>query len=71
MELPLWLPDKVSAMNKIDAGKAMLSGLTHMPLAEIIQSTLDWYKDEPERDWPAGMSERKERQLLEAWRAGS
>ncbi len=68
MGLPLWLPKALLNMSKVSARKAVDAGMTLMPLEDIVQSTIDWFRDEPEREWPAGMSEDQEQRLLEAWR---
>lgn len=67
MELPLWLPDAALNMSRVSAAKAVESGLSLMPLVDIIDSTLQWYRQEPPREWPAGMSAARERELLDAW----
>lgn len=68
MGLPLWLPEAQLNMSKVSARKAVDTGMTLMPLEDIIQSTIDWFRDEPEREWPAGMPEDQEQRLLETWR---
>jgi hypothetical protein len=56
-------------MSRISARKAVESGLKLMPLKDIIQTTLDWFRDEPERDWPAGLRVDQERELIFAWKS--
>jgi len=68
MELPLWLPDDMLDMSRVNAGKAYAAGLTLQPLDDTIRSTLDWYQQEPERDWPAGLAAEREQAVLTAWR---
>ena len=65
MEFPLWLPESHINMSLFNAGKAIASGMTLMPLEEIVSSTLEWFQGEPQRDWPAGLDETRERELLE------
>jgi hypothetical protein len=67
MELPLWLPEAAQNMSRVSAAKAVASGLSLMPLKDIIESTLQWYRQEPPRQWPAGISAGRERELLDAW----
>lgn len=69
MGLPLWLPDDLLDMSRVSARKAVESGLKLMPLKDIIQTTLDWFRDEPERDWPAGLPVDQERELILAWKS--
>ena len=69
MGLPLWLPDESLNMSRLSTRKAVESGLKLMPLKEIIQTTLDWFRDEPERGWPAGLSAEQERDVILAWKS--
>ncbi len=64
MELPLWLPESHVNMSRVSSQKAVGAGLTLMPLEEIVASTLEWFKQEPKRDWPAGLDPKKEQDLL-------
>jgi len=67
MELPLWLPSEVLGMSRVSAKKAYAAGLSLMSLEEMIRSTLDWYQQQPEQEWPAGLAEDKEKTVLDAW----
>jgi 2'-hydroxyisoflavone reductase len=80
-EVPLWLPAENVAMSglmSVDCGRALAAGLTFRPLAESIRDTLDWDRTrsgpvEPYRLFgielpPAGLSENRESELLQAWR---
>ncbi len=71
MGLPLWLPEKMLNMSRVSASKAKASGLQLMPLPEVIRDTLGWYDQQPERDWPAGISAERESEILRAWREKS
>ena len=64
MEFPLWLPDSHINMSLVSASKAMESGLQLMPLEQVVRSTLDWFKTNPEQDWPAGLASDRETKLL-------
>ena len=69
MELPLWVPtspDSV-AFSRISVEKAKRDGLRFRPLVETTADTLAWYREQPERDWPAGLPAEKETDLLRAW----
>lgn len=68
MELPLWLPEEHINTSRVSARKAVDSGMELMPLPEVVRSTLDWFNNEPARDWPAGLSPEKEAALLAAVR---
>jgi 2'-hydroxyisoflavone reductase len=67
MELPLWLPTAMLGMSRVSAKKAFDQGLSLMSLEETIRSTLEWYRQQPEQDWPAGLDADKEKAALEAW----
>jgi 2'-hydroxyisoflavone reductase len=71
MELPLWLPDESLNMSRLSTRKAVEYGLKLMPLKDIIQTTLDWYRDEPEHDWPAGLPVEQELAVILAWKSRS
>ncbi len=71
MGLPLWLPETAINMSRVCVDKALSTGLTLRPIEETIADTLDWYRSEPVRDWPAGISRETEQQLLQAWQAES
>lgn len=66
MELPLWIPDAVQA---VDCSKALTDGLVFRPLDETVQDTLAWDKSRPpDVERRAGLAPEKEAQVLEAWR---
>lgn len=67
MELPLWLPKKMLGMSRVSAKKAYAAGLSLMPLEETIRSTLEWYRQQPAQEWPAGLAAEKEKNALDAW----
>lgn len=69
MELPLWVPtgpDSV-AFSRISVEKAKSAGLSFRPLIDTVTDTLAWYRTQPERTWPAGLSAEREASLLRAW----
>ncbi len=66
MGLPLWLPEAAQNMSRVSAAKAAATGLNLRPLTDIINDTLNWYQQQPARDWPAGISREKEREVLAA-----
>jgi 2'-hydroxyisoflavone reductase len=66
MELPLWLPESHINMSLVSAKKALDAGLKLMPLTEVVKSTLDWFNNEPAKEWPAGLASEKEQKLLAA-----
>jgi 2'-hydroxyisoflavone reductase len=75
-ELPLWIPESdpsEAGMSQIDIRKALSAGLTFRPLAETIQSTLDWANSRPaDHTWRAGLSKAREIELLKlAGQAGA
>lgn len=72
-DLPLW----ISSSNEkgfwhFDYRKAIASSLISRPLAETIRDTLTWESGRPApRQWRAGLTPERERELLEAWAARS
>ncbi len=80
-EMPLWLPESVNGMLRMNVSRAIGSGLTFRPLAETVADTLEWdrMRSAQDRDGPrrlasgatarGGMSPERERALLEAWRS--
>jgi 2'-hydroxyisoflavone reductase len=80
-EVPLWLPAdnlQMSGLMAVDCDKAIASGLSFRPLSRSIRDTLEWDRTrrgpiEPYRlfgiELPlAGLSEERERELLQAWK---
>lgn len=67
-ELPLWIPQGEDTINKASSARAVAAGLTHRPLADTVQATLEWSKglglDRPLR---AGLTRAREADLLAAW----
>jgi 2'-hydroxyisoflavone reductase len=72
-ELPLWAPGRLKSENsgllKVDVGRAVAAGLTFRPLAHTVRDTLEWNSTQPPgREWKAGMTPKRERELLQAWK---
>jgi 2'-hydroxyisoflavone reductase len=67
MELPLCLPESHINMSLVSATKAVSSGLNLMPLEDVVSSTLDWFQNLSEQDWPAGLAAEKEAASLAEW----
>jgi 2'-hydroxyisoflavone reductase len=70
MELPLWLPTSMNAINTARSDKAYAAGLTFRPIAETVRDTLAWdatlSPDAPRR---AGLAPAREAAVLDAWRS--
>ena len=61
----MWLADpQWVGMNQADVSRAETAGLSHRPLEDTIQGTLDEAETTDEVIWP-----ERERELLEAWRS--
>ena len=66
MELPLWIEDESDkGLHRADISRATAAGLTHRPLAETIEATLEV----AETTDTAGLSPEREAALLAAWEA--
>jgi 2'-hydroxyisoflavone reductase len=64
MELPLWIEDESDkGLHRADISRAAATGLTHRPLAETVQATLEL----AETTDSAGLSPERETALLESW----
>jgi 2'-hydroxyisoflavone reductase len=68
MELPLWLPASMDAINSARSEKAYAAGLTFRPIADTVRDTLAWDAtlptDAPRR---AGLDTAREAAVLDAW----
>jgi 2'-hydroxyisoflavone reductase len=72
MELPLWLADpEWAGMLETDVSRALDAGLSFRPLRETIRDTLEWdsERDPEARAGDVGLAPKRERELLESWRA--
>jgi len=69
IELPVWMPgEEYRGLLAVDIRKAVVAGLTFRPLAQTVHDTLDWDATRPsEREWKAGMTPDRERELLQTW----
>ena len=66
MELPLWIEDEADkGLHRADISRATQTGLTHRPLPETVEATLEL----AETTEAAGLSPEREAALLEAWAA--
>jgi len=67
-DLPLWTGSnpKMPGFLNVHVTKALQAGLRFRPLSEIVRDTLTWIQNEPtDRRWHAGLTEERERELLE------
>jgi 2'-hydroxyisoflavone reductase len=74
MELPLWLPASMNAINTARSDKAYAAGLTFRPIAETVRDTLAWDATlPPDAERRAGLTPAREAAVLDAWkqRAGN
>lgn len=68
-EMPVWLPEKESAMDTCSNARAIAAGLKIRPLAETFRDTLAWAKTRPaDYAWRAGMKPEREAELLREWK---
>jgi 2'-hydroxyisoflavone reductase len=67
-DLPLWLPEFASAMQRVSIAKGIDAGLTFRPLAETIVDTLAWDNTRPsDTQRKNGITHERESELLELW----
>ena len=69
-ELPMWHPQYPGA-HSYDSSKAIAAGLRHRPFAETVADTLAWDRARGRQPLRAGLSDERERELLDRWRAES
>lgn len=70
MEIPMWIPGPDHAhFMRVDCGKAKSVGLQFRPLGLTAKATINWAAKRPkDYRWQAGLSEKKEAAILEAWK---
>ena len=68
-EIPLWLPEAVWGMSRVNIFRALESGLKFRPLSETVADTLTWEQNRPnDYEWVNGLKPEREAELLEIWR---
>jgi len=70
-DLPLWLSSREAGFHAFDTSRALAEGLQFRPLEETIADTRAWDAERGRPELAAGMSRRREAELLAAWRAAS
>jgi 2'-hydroxyisoflavone reductase len=75
-DMPVWMPaqGEVAGFCQISIHKALGKGLTFRPFSDTTQATLEWIREQPpERQeiLKAGITARREAELLATWRARS
>lgn len=67
-DLPLWLPEFASAMQRVNISKALNAGLTFRLLEETVKDTLAWdYTRQMDSKRVYGISSERESEFLELW----
>ena len=67
-EIPIWLPEKESALFTCSNARAIGAGLKFRPIEETIRDTLAWARTRPDNHaWRAGMTAEREAELLREW----
>ena len=74
--MPLWMParDNRVGFNRFDLTRSLEAGLTYRPLAVTARDTLDYHTSRPierQQHMRAGISAKRERELLDAWHAAA
>jgi 2'-hydroxyisoflavone reductase len=70
-EMPLWVPREYAGMLAVDCGRAVAEGLVFRPLSETIKDVLEWDRARAEEEPAAGLSPKREKELLLAWHGGT
>ena len=71
-DMPIWIPG--DPLSSVDNSRAMQSGLTFRPLAEIAADTLAWHKTRPaaeQSELKIGIKAEREKEVLAAWHGRS
>jgi 2'-hydroxyisoflavone reductase len=69
-EMPVWMPEKESAMDTCSNARAIAAGLKFRSIEETMRDTLAWAKTRPaDHTWRAGMKSEREAELLQEWHA--
>lgn len=63
---PLWFPEPQIPFDEVDSSRALAAGLLFRPTVETARDTLGWLG--PASDLAAGLSPRREREILALWR---
>ncbi len=67
-EMPVWLPEKDSALDTCSNARASAAGLKFRSIEDTIRDTLAWSRTRPsDHVWRAGMRPEREAELLRAW----
>jgi 2'-hydroxyisoflavone reductase len=77
-EFPLWIPQEGdgAGFHQRDVSKAVKAGMTFRPISDTAKVTLDWFNGVPEKMQPnllppGRLTPEREREILEAFRAGA
>jgi 2'-hydroxyisoflavone reductase len=65
---PLWAADEDPGFSAASPTKAYAAGLSPRPLADTIKDTLAWIGEQAGPPTDMGLSQQRERELLEEWR---
>ncbi len=69
-KMPLWNRERhgrKAGLYAIDSSKARDAGLQHRSLRESARDTLRWLRQQPRREWNAGINRLRERDILKFW----
>ncbi|KIL52172.1 NAD-dependent epimerase/dehydratase family protein [Jeotgalibacillus soli] len=70
VDMPFWIPKNKkypTGFVLADASKAMTQGLTFRPIEETVSDTYMWQAAREDHKWRAGLSNEKEKELLEQY----
>jgi 2'-hydroxyisoflavone reductase len=72
VELPLWIPESepdAAGFFSFSVARALEAGLRFRPILDTVLDTLGWSRGRPDGyTWRAGLTQERERELLETWR---
>jgi len=69
VDLPLWLPEHMGGLSRVNVDKALADGLTFRPVETTVRDLLTWYEAHHEGELQAGLSAERNAELLKFWDA--
>jgi 2'-hydroxyisoflavone reductase len=68
VELPVWVPEEMSALHRTLNGRALGAGLVSRPIGDTVRDTHEWMQANPERAAAQGtLTREREQGLLREW----
>jgi 2'-hydroxyisoflavone reductase len=70
VELPVWVPEEMSALHRTRNSRALAAGLRLRPIEATVRDTHAWMQGNPDKAAPQGtLTREREQELLREWHA--